>query len=76
MPPNENPIFVLNNNDLPDYETIAKDSTMKDLTPPPYNFVATHPTDFGIEARVPSAPPQYSSRRNSSAIMDPDVRIV
>ncbi len=67
VPPNNNPVYVLNNDDLPDYETTIKDSSMKDLTPPPYNFVTTHPNDFGIDARVPSAPPQYNSRRSSLA---------
>lgn len=38
---------------------------MKDTTPPPYTFVTTHPNDFGIESRIPSAPPQYHSRRSS-----------
>ncbi len=56
----------MNNADLPDYEAIIKDTT-----PPPYNFVTTHPTDFGIEARVPSAPPQYRSRTNSVAVVGP-----
>lgn len=50
----------MNNRDLPDYETVIKDAT-----PPPYNFVTSHPTDFGIDTRVPSAPPQYRSRSNS-----------
>jgi len=63
----DNPIVIMNNRDLPDYETIIKDSRVKDSTPPPYNFVTTHPTDFGIETRVPSAPPQYRSRSNSIA---------
>lgn len=67
---NENPAFVVNNDDLPDYETISKESNRKDPTPPPYNFVTTHPNDFGITARVPSAPPVYSSRRNSSATVN------
>jgi hypothetical protein len=57
----------MNNDDLPDYETIIKESSMKDITPPPYNFVTAHPNDFNIEARVPSAPPQYYSRRSSLA---------
>lgn len=69
---NENPVFVVNNDDLPDYETISKEPRLKDPTPPPYNFVTTHPNEFGIESRVPSAPPVYSSRRNSSAIIDTD----
>jgi hypothetical protein len=47
---------------------------MKDLTPPPYNFVATHPNDFGIDPRIPSAPPQYNSRRSSLNITNPDSR--
>ena len=67
---NENPAFVVNNDDLPDYETISKEPNQKDHTPPPYNFVTTHPNDFGITARVPSAPPLYSSRRNSSATVN------
>lgn len=49
------------NGDLPDYESVIKEST-----PPPYNFVTSHPTDFHIDARIPSAPPQYRSRPNSS----------
>jgi hypothetical protein len=61
----------MNNGDLPDYETVTKDSRMKDMTPPPYNFVAAHPTDFGIDTRVPSAPPQYRSRYNSVATIGP-----
>jgi len=48
---------------------------MKDVTPPPYNFVATHPTDFGIDPRVPSAPPQYYSRRSSLATTNNDAPI-
>lgn len=67
---NENPAFVVNNDDLPDYATISKESVQKDPTPPPYNFVTTHPNDFGITSRVPSAPPLYSSRRNSAAIVN------
>ncbi|CAF1119751.1 unnamed protein product [Rotaria sordida] len=65
---NNNPIHVMTNEGLPDYETIIKDSTMKEITPPPYNFVASHPNDFGIEARVPSAPPRYLSRPNSAVM--------
>ena len=61
----------MNNRDLPDYETVIKDSRTKDITPPPYNFVTTHPSDFGIESRVPSAPPQYRSRSNSEAVIGP-----
>ncbi len=61
----------MNNRGLPDYETVVKDSRTKDLTPPPYNFVASHPTDFGIDTRVPSAPPQYRSRCNSIATVGP-----
>jgi hypothetical protein len=57
----------VSNDDLPDYETITKDSRMKDVTPPPYNFVAAHPDDFGLETRVPSAPPHYRSRSSSIA---------
>jgi hypothetical protein len=68
---NENPTFIVNNGDLPDYETVIKDSRRKDITPPPYNFVAAHPIDFGIESRVPSAPPQYRSRNNSVAVVGP-----
>ena len=45
---------------------------MKDPTPPPYNFVTTHPNDFNIESRVPSAPPQYTSRRPSVVSTDPN----
>jgi hypothetical protein len=71
MPPNNNPVYVMNNDDLPDYETIIKDSSMKEITPPPYNFVAAHPNDFGIGARIPSAPPQYNSRRSSLATTNP-----
>ena len=73
VPPQTNPVFVLHNDDLPDYETITKDTPVKDFTPPPYNFVATHPTDFGIDTRVPSAPPQYSSRRTSVSSSTRDV---
>jgi hypothetical protein len=69
-PPNNNPVYA-NNDDLPDYDTIVKDSAMKDPTPPPYTFVAAHPNDFGIEARITSAPPQYHSRRSSLATTDP-----
>ncbi len=61
----------MNNGDLPDYEAVVKDSRTKDMTPPPYNFVAAHPTDFGIDTRVPSAPPQYRSRYNSVATIGP-----
>ncbi len=50
---------------------MIKDSRRKDITPPPYNFVAAHPSDFGIETRVPSAPPQYRSRSNSTAVVGP-----
>lgn len=67
----DNPIYVMNNRDLPDYETVIKDPPAKDVTPPPYNFVATHPNDFGIEGRVTSAPPQYRSRNNSVAVIEP-----
>jgi hypothetical protein len=74
-PSHINPVFVLNNDGLPDYETTTKSSYMKDVTPPPYNFVTTHPNEFGIDPRVPSAPPQYSSRRNSAATINPDVHI-
>jgi hypothetical protein len=69
MSANDNPVYIMNNRDLPDYETVAKDSRVKDVTPPPYNFVAAHPTDFGIEPRIPSAPPQYRSRSNSVAVV-------
>lgn len=75
LPPNDNPVYVLNNDDLPDYETITKDSSRKDVTPPPYNFVATHPNDFGIDPRIPSAPPQYNSRRSSLATTNNDAPI-
>ncbi|CAF1106672.1 unnamed protein product [Adineta steineri] len=68
-----NPIYIVNNDDLPDYETIIKDAPVKDGIPPPYNFVTTHPTDFGIETRIPSAPPQYHSRRSSSAIIQSNI---
>lgn len=67
----DNPIYVMNNGDLPDYATVIKDPQPKEITPPPYNFVTTHPTDFGIEARVLSAPPQYRSRNNSVAVIEP-----
>jgi hypothetical protein len=72
VPSNTNPVFVLNNDDLPDYETTTKTPYMKDVTPPPYNFVTTHPNDFGIDSRIPSAPPQYSSRRTSVATIHPN----
>ena len=68
----DNPAYNSNNGDLPDYETICKDPRPKDPTPPPYNFVAAHPTDFGIEPRVPSAPPQYRSRSNSFFTLGPN----
>lgn len=61
----------MNNGDLPDYDTVIKDTRPKEMTPPPYNFVTTHPADFGIEARVPSAPPQYRSRNSSVAVIEP-----
>ena len=63
-----NHVYHINNDDLPDYETISKDSQRKEVTPPPYTFVTTHPTDFGLESRVPSAPPQYRSRANSAVV--------
>jgi hypothetical protein len=68
----------LHNDDLPDYETINKDSRVKDVNLPTYNFVATHPTDFGIESQVPtpSAPPKYHSRRSSVATIAPDTDVV
>jgi hypothetical protein len=62
MSTHENPVFVINNNDLPDYNTIIKDKSFKDTNPPTYQAVAANPTDFGIQVRVPSAPPQYDSR--------------
>ncbi|CAF1217811.1 unnamed protein product [Rotaria magnacalcarata] len=65
---NNNPIFIVNNQDLPDYETVTKDTLAKDANPPSYNFVAAHPSDFDIEARVPSAPPQYSSQSNTAVV--------
>jgi hypothetical protein len=65
----------MDNDDLPDYETTIKDSSAKDITPPPYNFVATHPNDFGIDAPIPSAPPQYYSRRSSLATTHLDVPV-
>ncbi|UJR31007.1 hypothetical protein I4U23_018518 [Adineta vaga] len=71
MSANANPVYNINNDDLPDYETISKDSRPKDITPPPYNFVTTHPGDFGLESRVPSAPPQYRSRTNSTTTVRP-----
>ena len=67
----DNPIYVMNNGDLPAYEAVIKAPRPKEMTPPPYNFVTTHPADFGIESRVPSAPPQYRSRNNSVAVVDP-----
>ncbi|CAF2811744.1 unnamed protein product [Rotaria sp. Silwood2] len=72
---NDNPTHVMNNDDLPDYETIVKDSSMKETTPPPYNFVASHPNDFGIEARIPSAPPRYYSRHNSVVTVHTNIPI-
>ncbi|CAF2153677.1 unnamed protein product [Rotaria magnacalcarata] len=72
---NANSVHVINNDGLPDYETVTKDPPMKDLTPPPYNFVTLHPNDFGIELRVPSAPPRYYSRPNSAAVGDSSVPI-
>ena len=63
----DNPPTAMNNTDLPAYETISKAISTKDITPPPYTFVAAHPSDFGLEARVPSAPPQYRSRDHSAA---------
>lgn len=62
---NENPVFVLNNDDLPDYETITKDTTMKDSTPPPYNFIANQ------FPPIPTAPPQYSSQPGSMVSIRP-----
>ncbi|CAF0904791.1 unnamed protein product [Rotaria sordida] len=63
---NNNPVFEMNNADLPDYETISKDSLGKHTIPPPYNFVAAHPNDFGIETSfIPSAPPEYDPRSNT-----------
>ncbi|CAF2639751.1 unnamed protein product [Rotaria sp. Silwood2] len=72
---NNNPVYMMNNGDLPDYETISKDSLAKDTTPPPYNFVAAHPTDFGIETVIPSAPPQYRSRSNTEATIEPNAPV-
>ena len=44
---NDNPVYVLNNEGLPDYETISKDPNgPKDTVLPSYAFVAEHPTDF------------------------------
>jgi len=54
---------VLNNDDLPDYETITKDTPMKDATPPPYNFFST---PSHADSSAPTAPPQYSSRPGST----------
>ncbi|UJR15643.1 hypothetical protein I4U23_002579 [Adineta vaga] len=70
-PTHTNPVYILDNDDLPDYDTIIKDTAVKDGIPPPYNFVTTHPNDFGIGPRVPSAPPQYHSRRSSLAAPQP-----
>ncbi|CAF3391986.1 unnamed protein product [Rotaria socialis] len=67
-PANNNPIFIVNNQDLPDYETVTKDTLTKDANPPSYNFVAAHPSDFDTEARVPSSPPQYRSRSNTAVV--------
>lgn len=67
----DNPMYVMNNGDLPDYNTVIKDTRPKDMTPPPYTFVTTHPNDFGIGERVTSAPPQYRSRNNSVAVIEP-----
>ncbi|CAF0814595.1 unnamed protein product [Adineta ricciae] len=66
-----NPVYIVNNDDLPDYDTIIKDTSIKDGIPPPYTFVTTHPGDFGIEPRAPSAPPQYHSRRSSLSTSHP-----
>jgi hypothetical protein len=72
MSANDNPVYNVNNDDLPDYEAISKHPRTKDITPPPYNFVAAHPNDFGItETRIPSAPPQYRSRCNSTVTVEP-----
>jgi hypothetical protein len=65
----------VNNDDLPDYETITKDARVKDIIPPSYNFVAAHPTDFGIDAQAPSAPPEYYSRRNSTSTIGPTTAV-
>lgn len=70
---NDYPVHIINNEGLPDYETIVKDTTVKDLTPPPYNFVTSHPNDFGIEQAAPNAPPQYTSRPNSAAVNVPNI---
>ncbi|CAF0942160.1 unnamed protein product [Rotaria sp. Silwood1] len=72
---NNNPVYTINNDDLPDYETISKDSLGKDTTPPPYNFVAAHPTDFGIDTDAPSAPPQYRPRSSTVATIEPNAPI-
>ncbi|CAF1473807.1 unnamed protein product [Rotaria sp. Silwood1] len=72
---NNNPVYAINNDDLPDYETISKDSLGKDTTPPPYNFVAAHPTDFGIDTDAPSAPPQYRPRSSTVATIEPNAPI-
>ena len=61
-------IHVINNGDLPTYDASVKTQPVKDLTPPPYTFVTTHPNIFELEGRVTSAtaPPQYTSRCNSA----------
>ena len=63
------------NNDLPDYETITKETRAKEMIPPSYNFVAAHPTDFGIDTPIPSAPPEYRSRRNSTSTIGPTTAV-
>lgn len=71
----DSPPTVMNNTDLPAYETISKAISTKDITPPPYTFVTAHPSDFGLEARVPSAPPQYRSRDHSAASVRSPARV-
>ena len=64
----DNPVYVLNNDGLPDYDASTKTPrAAKEATLPTYTFVAEHPDDFGLGTRVPSAPPQYQSRRTSVA---------
>jgi hypothetical protein len=63
---NANMAYEMNTSGLPNYDTVAKEVSSKETIPPPYNFVATHPTDFGLDDATPNAPPGYSSRPNSA----------
>ena len=70
-PTNVNPVYIVNNDDLPDYDTIVKDTSIKDGIPPACALVRSRPGDFGIEPRAPNAPPQYHSRRSSLSASHP-----